>query len=405
MHSINLAATWGLGASTCAPRQQRLHRSTITGLPLLSVIHHNWQHHQSCLQCSCASLQVWDDAILDSCQPDCRMATTLIEVCTRKGDTSRALSTYQLMQEAASGSNMAPSVHAYTAAMRAAAEGGAWNRALDIWSDMEKCNCKPTGAPQMICCVCLMQQFCAHWSSLLSGVFESLCLWTVPCKVSSDRSLSSKAFYWKLVRLKYWAPCERLYASTKVKPFCCCHVTNTQQGCLCGGAGHAYAAVISACAAGGAWQRAVQLFDQMLQYQIKPDVVSCTALITALGADGQWKRGSQVVDWMLRSGVKPNVRTYTALITAMGNAQKWDLALDLIKRMKTPQAWGTVEPNAYTYSALLKTMGEQVAPHPSPLAHHNCDHSFVVSHGHMAFMQSASGCVQPGVAIPIACYS
>ncbi len=104
----------------------------------------------------------------------------------------------------------------------------------------------------------------------------------------------------------------------------------------------------------------------MLQYQIKPDVVSCTALITALGADGQWKRGSQVVDWMLRSGVKPNVRTYTALITAMGNAQKWDLALDLIKRMKTPQAWGCVEPNAYTYSALLKTMGEQVPVFTAP---------------------------------------
>lgn len=68
----------------------------------------------------------------------------------------------------------------------------------------------------------------------------------------------------------------------------------------------------------------------------------------------------QVVDWMLRSGVKPNVRTYTALITAMGNAQQWDLALDLIQRMKAPQAWGSVEPNAYTYSALLKTMGEQV---------------------------------------------
>ena len=133
-----------------------------------------------------------------------------------------------------------------------------------------------------------------------------------------------------------------------------------QSQCLC--AGHAYAAVISACAAGGAWQRAVQLFDQMLEFQIKPDVVSCTALITALGADGQWKRGSQVIDWMLSSGVKPNVRTYTALITAMGNAQQWELALDLIKRMKAPQAWGSVEPNAYTYSALLKTMGEQVGP-------------------------------------------
>ena len=95
-------------------------------------------------------MQVWDDAILDGCQADCRMATTLIEVCTRKGDTSRALATYRLMQEAALGSNMAPSVHAYTAAMRAAAEGGAWEQALDIWADMEHRNCKPTGTPRLV---------------------------------------------------------------------------------------------------------------------------------------------------------------------------------------------------------------------------------------------------------------
>lgn len=82
---------------------------------------------------------------MDGCQPDCRMATTLIEVCTRKGDTSKALATYQLMKDAGPGSSMVPSVHAYTAAMRAAAEGGAWDKALDIWSDMEQRNCKPTG--------------------------------------------------------------------------------------------------------------------------------------------------------------------------------------------------------------------------------------------------------------------
>ena len=68
-------------------------------------------------------------------------------------------------------------------------------------------------------------------------------------------------------------------------------------------AGHAYAAVISACAAGGDWQRAVSLFDEMLSWQIKPDVVSCTALITALGADAQWQRAEQVVDWMHRWAV------------------------------------------------------------------------------------------------------
>ena len=59
-------------------------------------------------------------------------------------------------------------------------------------------------------------------------------------------------------------------------------------------AGHAYAAVISACAAGGRWQKAVALFDEMLSWGIKPDVVSCTALITALGTDGQWERAEKV---------------------------------------------------------------------------------------------------------------
>lgn len=110
------------------------------------------------------ALQVWDDAISDGCQADCRMATTLIEVCTRKGDTHRALATYRLMQEAALGSNMAPSVHAYTAAMRAAAEGGAWEQALDIWADMEHRNCKPTGMIRLVaCCSALLNLNQVHY--------------------------------------------------------------------------------------------------------------------------------------------------------------------------------------------------------------------------------------------------
>lgn len=65
-----------------------------------------------------------------------------------------------------------------------------------------------------------------------------------------------------------------------------------------GGAGHAFAAAISACASGGNWARALKLFDEMLFEKIQPDVVSCTALVTALASDGQYERAQSVINWM-----------------------------------------------------------------------------------------------------------
>lgn len=52
--------------------------------------------------------------MLDGCEPDCRMATTLIEVCARAGDTDRALTTYDTMAAAPAGSRMAPSVNIFS---------------------------------------------------------------------------------------------------------------------------------------------------------------------------------------------------------------------------------------------------------------------------------------------------
>jgi len=36
----------------------------------------------------------------------------------------------------------------------------------------------------------------------------------------------------------------------------------------------------------------------MMEVNIKPDVVSCTALISALGSDAQWERAERVIVWM-----------------------------------------------------------------------------------------------------------
>ncbi len=49
------------------------------------------------------------------------------------------------MRDAPPGSAMRPSVHAYTAAMRAATEGGQWARALGVWEDLRRSGCQPTG--------------------------------------------------------------------------------------------------------------------------------------------------------------------------------------------------------------------------------------------------------------------
>ncbi len=67
---------------------------------------------------------------------DSRLCITYLELCTRLGLTDQAMAMYAAMRAAPPTSRLAPTVHAYTAAMRAATEGGRWYRALDIWADM-----------------------------------------------------------------------------------------------------------------------------------------------------------------------------------------------------------------------------------------------------------------------------
>jgi pentatricopeptide repeat protein len=148
--------------------------------------------------------------------------------------------------------------------MRAATEGGRWVEALEIWDDMQRAGCQPTG-----------EQLCCCW-------FTDPCAWRF---FSGDGSND-------VAVLTFMRPSHS-----------CCD------------AGHAYAAAITACAAGADWQRAVALFESMTSHAgIRPDVVSCTALISALGAAAQADKAEAVVMWMLTTGLKPNVGVTTCLI-------------------------------------------------------------------------------------------
>ena len=224
--------------------------------------------------------QVWDQAVAAGCEPDSRMCTTLLEVCTRKGDTPRALAMYDRMRDAPTGSRLAPSVPACTAARRGAAEGGAWETALDIWNDMLAAGGQPTGTP-----------------SGGSVDTERLILYSVGTMSADSGFLTGRGS-----RSLMYA-CLVLRIDGIMEPGVIVRVSFAREVHACPEssalhAGHAYAAAISACAVGSVWPRAVELFDEMMEVNIKPDVASCTALISALGSDAQWERAERVVVWM-----------------------------------------------------------------------------------------------------------
>lgn len=199
-------------------------------------------------------------------------AVLLLQVCSRKGLTDRALSMYTAMKSAPRGSKLAPTVHAYTAAMRAATEGGLWAKALSIWDDMKAAGVTPTGhafAAAMSACAAG-----STWQQAV-GLFEEMC-------------------------------------SAGIKP--------DVVSCT---------ALISALAAAGQWQRGESVVQWMLSTGVRPNVRTFTALLTALGNARQWDRAFEMLELMQHSswgGVSPNAYTYSALLKALGECGEWQRA-------------------------------------------------------------------------------
>ena len=65
-------------------------------------------------------------------------------------------------------------------------------------------------------------------------------------------------------------------------------------------------------------KRALQLFVEMQQKGLQPDVITYTAVITACAKGGMAKRALQLFDAMRHHGLQPNVITYNAVISACG---------------------------------------------------------------------------------------
>lgn len=231
------------------------------------------------------ALAVWADAEADvHCEADCRLATTFIEVAAKNGDTDGALGMYNRMKIVPKDSRLAPTVHAFTAAMRAASEGGRWETALTIWDDMQGAGCNATGhAYAAVISACAAG---GQWERAVQLFDEMLALGVKPDVVSCT-------------------------------------------------------ALITALSADGQWQRAEKVVEWMARSDIKPNVRTYTALIAALGSAKQWERAIHVLQQMRSkaygSGIEPNAWTYSALIKSLGEHGKLEEAEKIFLELEQEQ--------------------------------------------------------------------
>lgn len=252
------------------------------------------------------ALEVWAHAEADHAREiDCRLCTTLIEVCARRGDTDRALDTYHRMRAAPTDSKLAPTVHAYTAAMRAAAEGGRPAAALAIWDDMQNAGCKPTGhAYSAVISACAAG---GEWQRAVA-LFDEMMKWGVKPDVVSCTAL------------------------------------------------------VTALGADGQWERAEKVVEWMLRNDIRPNVRTYTALVGALANARQWDRAEDIVGRMkahaMGSGVEPNAYTYSALLKAMGDHGKWQMAEALFAELEAEQL-AEIKGDAPAVAVLASDVGKE----------------------------------------------
>ena len=248
------------------------------------------------------ALRVWDDAAAAGCAPDCRMATALVEVSARRGDTDRALAAYAAMRDAPRGSRLSPSVHAYTAAMRAAAEGGRPEAALAIWDDLEAARpaVRPTGHA---------------YAAAISA-----------CAGAGD-----------------WRRAVRLFEAMLAQG-----IKPDVVSCT---------ALVAALGGGGRADDAAAAVRWMLAAGVRPNVRTYTALLSAQAGARRW---DLALDTLARMKGSTSALSSKGRLAAAAAAATSAPASPSDTAAAAAAAGATgVEPNAYTYSALIKAAGEQ----------------------------------------------
>nr|GMD19149.1 pentatricopeptide repeat-containing protein At4g22760 [Ipomoea batatas]GME02402.1 pentatricopeptide repeat-containing protein At4g22760 [Ipomoea batatas] len=108
----------------------------------------------------------------------------------------------------------------------------------------------------------------------------------------------------------------------------------------------AYTAMILGCGINGRANDAIELFDEMVNFEIDPNSATLTAVLTAYSHVGLVEKGYQCFVSMQKYGLSPNVDHYAIAVDLLSRAGRLEEAYDLIKSMP-------MQPHAGVWGALL----------------------------------------------------
>jgi len=111
-----------------------------------------------------------------------------------------------------------------------------------------------------------------------------------------------------------------------------------------------FAAVLSACARGRSWQRALNLIDTMHEDDVMPDVAHYTSAISSCEKSGAWRHALQILACMKSKLVLPDTIAYNATISACEKGRQWQACLQLLQTLVS----SSLAPDAISYRAVIE---------------------------------------------------
>lgn len=269
---------------------------------------------------------------------DDRLCASVIRICIKRGQSSRALDIYEWMMrsKASGGGGIRCSVYTYTSVMKAAILQGDFDYALEIWNQAN---------------ASIPDEMDNHIHTVLIEAFDR--------KGDVDKALET---FTTVQAMEHCPPSVHTYtaaikAATNGKRYDdAFEIWKDMKANEIKPSAHSYASIIHAHGKVGDWRESIRKFDEMINFGVLPDVVSCTALVDALARNGCWLRAEKFIEWMKKKNINPNVRTYSILISAYARHGELEKASQLFDKMHSGSLGHKNKPNQFTYSLLIKQL-------------------------------------------------